>query len=316
MKGRIYISLLSLLLVSSCSGDGKDKYKNLILFSEKGDDESCNSEDNWPVYPQVIYGKDDRLEIYETCDKRHVQMAKSTLALIDSSQVVNYKDLFEIQTLHFGQRYKLCPGEPFYDQGTAAFCSGFLVTPKIIITAGHCIPSQNRCDQASFVFGYGKYTPDHNPAIVHSDDVYNCEKLIQSEEQGGNDYAIIQLDRRVVGRVPLLIRHEGTIALDSPLVVIGHPSGLPTKVAAGAKVRSVSEFYFTSNLDTYGGNSGSPVFNNISGVVEGILIRGEIDYIFDSENNCRLSSHCSDGSCSGEDVTKITEILKHIPNFQ
>ena len=50
------------------------------------------------------------------------------------------------------------------------------------------------------------------------------------------------------------------LSLDTPLVVIGHPSGLPTKIADGAWVRNnESEYYFVTNLDTFGGNSGSAV---------------------------------------------------------
>ena len=96
-------------------------------------------------------------------------------------------------------------------------------------------------------------------------------------------------------------------------MVIGHPSGLPTKVAEGASVRSVDTAFFTANLDTYGGNSGSAVFNSLSGEVEGILVRGETDYVFDNERSCHSSYHCGDDECSGEDVVKISEVLKHLP---
>ena len=37
-------------------------------------------------------------------------------------------------------------------------------------------------------------------------------------------------------------------------------------------------YYFTANLDTYRGNSGSPVFNAITHKVEGVLVRGEQDF--------------------------------------
>ena len=54
------------------------------------------------------------------------------------------------------------------------------------------------------------------------------------------------------------------------------------KVAGGAKVRSNNNgVYFVANLDTYGGNSGSAVFNLQTREVEGILVRGENDYVYD-----------------------------------
>jgi V8-like Glu-specific endopeptidase len=60
---------------------------------------------------------------------------------------------------------------------------------------------------------------------------------------------------------------------------MGHPSGLPMKYADGAKVFGNFDNYFSTNLDTFGGNSGSPVFNAKTNEVVGILVRGDIDYI-------------------------------------
>ncbi len=74
------------------------------------------------------------------------------------------------------------------------------------------------------------------------------------------------------------------------LVVIGRPSGLPTKVADGAQVRSVNDVFLVANLDTYGGNSGSAVFNAVTGVVEGILVRGDTDYVYNAQLGCRVSN--------------------------
>jgi V8-like Glu-specific endopeptidase len=95
----------------------------------------------------------------------------------------------------------------------------------------------------------------------------------------GLDYAIVQLDRRVSDRTPLEFRNDSEIDLGTPLTVIGSPSGLPLKVASGANVRDTSHLYsFKANLDTFQGNSGSAVFNSKTGIVEGILVRGEEDY--------------------------------------
>lgn len=311
--GQFFIFFISILFVSSCSIKDESREEDFSEFLEKNDRETCNDNPQIPLNPKVIYGNDNRLDLYELCDYQHLEMAKSTLALINSNQISGFGNDLKIKTSHFGNSYNLCPDEPFYHQEVVSFCSGFLVTPNIIITAGHCMLSQRSCDKTKFVFGYGIHTPNHNPAIVKSDDVYSCQQIIHSEIENSNDYAVIQLDRNVVGRNPLKIRRSGTITVGSPLVVIGHPSGLPTKVADSARVRSLSEFYFTSNLDTYGGNSGSAVFNNISGDVEGILVRGEIDYMFDSQRQCRLSFRCSNNSCAGEEITKITEVLRHIP---
>jgi V8-like Glu-specific endopeptidase len=88
----------------------------------------------------------------------------------------------------------------------------------------------------------------------------------------------------------------------SEVLVIGHPTGLPTKLADGAVIRSLKETYFIANLDTYGGNSGSAVFDANSGLVEGILVRGEQDYVR-SSSGCLASNVCRNDGCRGEDVT-------------
>ncbi|MFN8369647.1 MAG: S46 family peptidase [Bacteriovoracaceae bacterium] len=85
--------------------------------------------------------------------------------------------------------------------------------------------------------------------------------------------------------------------------------GLPTKISDGANVRTNNNpKYFVANLDTYGGNSGSAVFNTKTGEVEGILVRGENDYVYDSAQGCRVSNKCTNAGCRGEDVTRITNI--------
>ena len=100
------------------------------------------------------------------------------------------------------------------------------------------------------------------------------------------------------------------------LVVIGHPTGLPTKIAGGAWVRqNTNNVYFQSNLDTFGGNSGSAVFDAETGTVEGILVRGETDYVYDSSRGCRVPKQCSNEGCRGEDVTRITNIKELMEDY-
>ncbi len=47
--------------------------------------------------------------------------------------------------------------------------------------------------------------------------------------------------------------------------------------------------WLIANLDTYGGNSGSAVFN-ADGLVEDILVRGARDYVLDVVNGCFRSN--------------------------
>ena len=265
---------------------------------------------------KVIYGEDDRKDIYEIEDERLLHLAEGTAVLMDSFNLQKEGDQYNIKAASFKSTFNLCEEERFADQDTAGFCSGFLVGPKTLVTAGHCIRRENDCKSTNFVFGYAINEKDaKSPQSVHADQVYSCSKLVKSfVESRGADYAVIELDREVVGRTPLSFRTEGQISTDDALVVIGHPSGIPTKVAGGANVRSQDNGFFVANLDTYGGNSGSAVFNSKTGVVEGILVRGERDFVY--KGNCRVSNVCADNECRGEDVTRITEAAPYIPYDQ
>lgn len=265
------------------------------------------------VGQRVIYGTDDRLDLYQVEQDLWKTKANSTVALMSSSKVTNNGlGGFRISTSNYGTSQSLCKNEPFYEQVTAAFCSGSLIAPDIIMTAGHCIRSQSSCESTKFVFNFAYSAKGATPNNVGGDDVYSCKQLIHSELNSSNmsDFALIRLDRKVVGHDPIAIRQSGGVADNESLVVIGHPSGLPTKVAGGASVRDNSlDAYFIANLDTYGGNSGSAVFNE-AGLVEGILVRGERDFVY--KNGCYVSNVCTNSGCRGEDVTRVSEVLKYV----
>ena len=57
-----------------------------------------------------------------------------------------------------------------------------------------------------------------------------------------------------------------------------------------------------------GGNSGSPVFDRNTGLIEGILVRGEIDYERDDGESCYSLKQVANNKGRGEDVTRITGI--------
>ena len=257
---------------------------------------------------KVIYGADDRLDIWQVSDSKLLKLADSTVGLFSASDVTVNGAKAQLRTDSYADGYGLCKEEPFYDQVTGAFCSGSLVAPDVIMTAGHCIKSDYACTDTKFVFGFAVTKKGVNPSEVPASEVYSCKQLIGREQVGtGADWALIKLDRPVTGHEPLKYDATGAVKNGDQLVVIGHPAGLPTKVAGGATVRDASKNgYFVANLDTYGGNSGSAVFNAKTGVVVGILVRGENDYVY--KGNCRVSNVCASDGCRGEDVTKLTAI--------
>lgn len=278
------------------------------------------------VQPKIIYGSDNRQDAYAVKNPFFLKLAKSTAVQVGLSNVSINTNLQVVLNGGFlTDQMGLCASEPFSAQLSVGRCSGFLVNEDTLVTAGHCAQTQAECESHAWVFDY-KITDPNDLAIntkVDPRTVYLCKKLVSQalDEQTLMDYAVIKLDRKVTGREPLKIRRTGAVKKGDKLVVIGYPSGLPMKISAGARVKKISNsVYFKTNLDTYGGNSGSAVFNVTTGEVEGILVRGGKDYVFSSKLGCAVSNKCTNSllfsdsiigkltGCTGEEVTRITEV--------
>ncbi len=262
-----------------------------------------------PSQVDVIYGEDNRRDVFESPDSILVELSRSTAAMISPAnlRIGATEVIVSAPTL---QSRGICSSERFSRQISAANCSGFLVSPTVLVTAGHCIQNESECAANRWVFDYRVDSADQGTVTVARSSVYHCKRILSRalDEVSKEDFAVIELDRRVLDRAPLAIRRQGKITPGTALAVIGHPTGLPTKIADGAAVRELKDKFFVANLDTYGGNSGSAVFNHRTGEVEGILVRGENDYVDDPAQGCQVSNRCANGDCRGEDVNYITSI--------
>jgi V8-like Glu-specific endopeptidase len=263
-----------------------------------------------PKSVKVIYGDDNRVDVYESTNSMYVELAKSTAGMVSKYSISpdgNGNVLLKGSSL---QARGMCSTERFANQPTVASCSGFLVGEDLLVTAGHCIKNTTDCDRYRWVFDYKVENDTQTSVSVSEDNVYSCAEVINTilDNTTMNDFALIRLDRKVTDRRVLQYRKSGKIGVGANLVVIGHPSGLPSKIADGAVVRKLHNNYFSANLDTYGGNSGSAVFNADTGVIEGILVRGANDYNYDSTRGCSVSNVISNTGGRGEDVTYITNI--------
>lgn len=259
--------------------------------------------------PKIIYGEDNRVDVYASTDSALVELSKSTLAMIPKKEVkkgfwTNELTL-KVQTL---ADRGICSSEPFANQPTAANCSAFLVTDRHIVTAGHCVKSLSDCKNNYFVFDYKMKDETSINTKLDPKNIVECKSLVARSLNNStkDDYALIEISRVVTDRRPLSFRKSGKIEVGQKLAVIGHPTGLPTKIADGAEVRSVEDKFFIANLDTFGGNSGSAVFNLDTHEVEGILVRGDKDYV--KKGGCMVPNRVSQDGGRGEDVTHITNI--------
>ncbi|OFZ16395.1 MAG: hypothetical protein A2X86_22005 [Bdellovibrionales bacterium GWA2_49_15] len=263
---------------------------------------------------KVIYGNDNRQDVKDSSLTDFKRLALSTAVQIKQKYFTTLTNgnlqLSSTDTLQ--SEINACADEPFAKQLAVGNCSGFLVSADLLVTAGHCVTSQDDCDDAVWAFDYaeGKI----NNLQLAKKNVYACKKILTQalDDQTMNDYAVIQLDRPVTDRAPLNFRLAGSVEAGESIVVVGHPSGLPTKISGGATVQQTNHpSYFKADLDTYGGNSGSAVFNQKTGEVEGILVRGAKDYVYDIGRGCAVSNRCDkmdseNRTCEGESVSRIS----------
>lgn len=257
---------------------------------------------------KIIYGEDNRHDVYTYKDPAIVELSRSTVALIKKSDIRWDGNYYNIPYQSLSQRMNLCTQERFHNQPAAAFCSGFLVGPKKIITAGHCIQNLNDCKETAFVFDYKMANSTQYYGSFSN--IFLCKKILgQKKDSRGVDFAVIEIDEEITDRTPLTLASASELEVNDRVFTIGHPSGLPTKITDNGQVRSIDREIgnFVTNLDTFGGNSGSPVFNSRTHEVEGILVRGDTDYVTVNDS-CKSSNRVGNNQGKGETVSMISEI--------
>jgi Trypsin-like peptidase domain len=270
----------------------------------------------------VVYGVDNRKNPFDNSitDSNMLLNYKKVACLVDTSRLKkqpdgNYKLIPSGLHTTYGNQ-ALCTEENFYGEPIASFCTGFAVSETMFATAGHCL-DENDFKKAVFIYGYAMKDSVTPNLIINKANVYKPKQIVGREldKKTNNDYCIIEVDRKIPSNLICMIRQKGTVSKNEKLYVIGYPSGLPVKITPGGEVYvNDNPFYFLTNLDTYGGNSGSPVFNANTHLIEGILVRGATDYTFWDIGGCYRSNICPEdiGNCGGEGVTRASQFVKWI----
>ncbi|MCB9091726.1 MAG: trypsin-like peptidase domain-containing protein [Halobacteriovoraceae bacterium] len=273
------------------------------------------------VQADTIYGpKIDIQEVSKVTDRSMKKNSKAVAMLVPRQsritqskrktihRTASLKDSFTL----FGSDKPFCAEVPYQNQNVLGECSAFLISEKHMLTAGHCLRSQEACENFDVVFDYTLKTKESAEGVViPNKSLYHCQKIISSateDEFGpwGLDYTLFELDRKVEKRKPVKLRlmDDGAIDWSQKFFTLSHPLGLPMKVSMDAHVSSELGNYYSMNLDIFAGSSGAPVFNQNNEVI-GIVIGERNDFV-------------SIGECTGllwlpQDEVLSESVLKFAP---
>ena len=268
----------------------------------------------------TVYGEDGREEVLNHPDQRLQTIANSVAALVRRRDVRTRGNDVALDGETLDEHIRetcggpMCDGGRFRDQPTPAFCTGFLIEEDLLVTAGHCIRNERACRRTRFVFDF-RTDGAGTVAPMERNDVFECQSLVRRVDRKDVDFAIVRLGRHT-GRPGLEMQARDDIGVGTPLALIGHPSGLPMKIAAGGMVVTSRprRSLFQTTLDAFDSSSGSPVINTDTYRVEGILTDGDQDFT-ETPEGCFLLNRCPDdgSACRLEDVVRMSVVAEHLP---
>lgn len=303
----VLASILMLLTVSSASAQKEtvgpcatDWLSKASSGPTVGD---AKSELGRPNFLVVHQATDTRIDVEECSDSSVLANSLGVVAILQDKDDfnMNQNKVVIYPTKHDRQRSvlvqlkkedkkKVCGFEKFREQFNMAYCSGVIIAPKIVLTAGHCVERysdrlRRPAADLRFVLDMKNMKAEAPPMAYEEKDarVRRVVKMAAFKSDKGEDLGLLQLDRPVENiRVIKIRRGGGVLNAGEKVYALGHPNGLPMKLAPNGEIKTniTSDYYFESDLPLFHGNSGGPIFNVKTHELEGLVIAGEADWFY------------------------------------
>mgnify|MGYP003670146702 CR=1 FL=1 len=199
----------------------------------------------------------------------------------------------------------VCDNTAFSSQPVVGVGTAFPIEKNIFITAAHVFEKEP--SKYAIVFGF-KMANKNNAIdnIIPSTGVYFVERVLKSSKD--IDIVSFKVNREFSG-VPLQTETGDTYKINDQVYMLGYPLGLPQKLTINAEIEeNTHPQFFLTSLDSFSGNSGSPVFNYRTNKVIGVMVSGGVDFKFNG--NCYEEAICTPPYCVGEKIIRLDEFLK------
>lgn len=203
----------------------------------------------------------------------------------------------------------LCEENHFGNLPYIANCTGFLIAPNILVTAGQCYLSDNSCSDFNWVF-------DYDPkGLISSKNIYSCKKVLHQSvsieiSDSSDQFAIIELDREVEDRsfIPLG-KIQTPMDGDEVLAVGNFFSVTPQTSKISKSLIELGKGHFSSDLDKWNFSPGALVIDSKEGNLLGLLVRSEGGFKFNKEIMCMDFKTCDyEWDCPGSVITSLSGI--------